>query len=97
MSYLGPHVHFAIMEDYDEVYGYLANDTYPSGYNKNQRRVLRRKCLSHFKASGGILYYSKTTSGERNWRVVVKTVAEKKRILEACHSDEQGRIYVVHY
>ncbi len=26
----------------------------------------------------------------------MKTVAEKKRILEACHSDQQGRIYVVH-
>ena len=85
MSYQGPHAPFLdVMEDYDIVYDYLMKAAYPSGCSKNQRRVLRRRCIDHFKVSGGILYYSKTTSGtdKRDWRNVVKTVADKKRILE---------------
>ena len=94
MSYQGPHVPFLdVMEDYDIVYDYLMKAAYPSGCSKNQRRVMRRRCIDHFKVSGGILYYSKTTSGtdKRDWRIVVKTVADKKRILEACHSNHQGK------
>ena len=82
MSYQGPHVPFLdVMEDYDVVYDYLMKAAYPSGCSKNQRRVLRRRCIDHFKVSGGILYYSKTTSGtdNRDWRIVVKT---------DCHSSE---------
>ena len=30
---------------------------------------------------------------KREWRIVVKSVAEKKRIMEACHSNRQGKIW----
>ena len=84
------------MEDYEVVYAYLNSGTYPTGFSKNQRRALRRKCLEHFKVSAGTLYFSSESKSsikegkERKWKTAVRTVNEKKRILEACHSNRQG-------
>ena len=37
------------MEDYEEIYDFLSYGTYPTGFSKNQKRALRKKCNDHFK------------------------------------------------
>ena len=65
------------MEDYEAVYAYLNSGTYPTGFSKNQRRALRRKCLEHFKVSAGTLYFSSERKSsikegkERQWKTAV--------------------------
>ena len=44
--------------EYDHLYDYAAFRRYPTGSCKNQRRIIRRKCIEHFRADGGIVYYS---------------------------------------
>ena len=44
--------------EYDQLYEYVAFHQYPTGSSKNQHRIIRRKCLKHFRAEEGILYYS---------------------------------------
>ena len=71
------------MEDYEAVCDYLLRGTYPTGFSKNQRRVLRRKTLEHFELRGGILYYSGTSkqrAEEGIEKIVVKSNQDKKRI-----------------
>ena len=54
------------MEDY--IYMTLSSitfkreSTYPEAFDKNQRRVLRRKSQEHFKIDSGVLYYSNVSS-----------------------------------
>ena len=82
------------MDDYDAVYDYLNSGTYPTGFSKNQRRVLRRRCLEHFRVQSGIFYYSSTSKSrgaDRKWKMAVQSTAEKERVLRSCHSDEHGR------
>ena len=35
-------------EEYRQVYQFIANHSYPTGFAKNQKRVLRRKCQECF-------------------------------------------------
>ena len=81
------------MDDYEAVCDYLQYEKYPNGFSKNQRRVLRRKCLERFKLESGVLYYSSQpkTSTERAWRVTVKSRQEAERILQSCHADPHGK------
>ena len=44
--------------EYDHLYDYAAFSRYPTGSSKNQRRIIRRKCIEHFRAEDGVLYYS---------------------------------------
>ena len=46
------------MDDYEELYYFCSKQTYPTGFSKNQKRALRRKCQGKFKAERGCLYYS---------------------------------------
>ena len=44
--------------EYDPLYDYAAFRRYPTGSCKNQRHIIRHTCIEHFRAEGGILYYS---------------------------------------
>ena len=44
--------------EYDHLYNYSAYGQYPTGSSKNQRRIIRRKCIEHFRVEDGVLYYS---------------------------------------
>ena len=86
--------------EYDHLYDYAACRRYPTGSCKNQRRIIRRKCIEHFRAEGGILYYSavatsKVSEQDRNWKVVVRTEGERKRIIESCHSSPHGKCDII--
>ena len=37
------------MEEYDEIFEYLSSGTYPEEFEKNQKRMLRRKSIDHYK------------------------------------------------
>ena len=42
----------------DEYHDFITHHKYPTGYSKNQRRVIRRKCKEHLTVQDGILMYS---------------------------------------
>ena len=82
--------------EYDQLYDYVAFSRYPTGSSKNQRRIIRHKCIEHFRVKDGVLYYSAvgtskvSKSGscpDRTWKVVVRTEKERRRIIESCHSN----------
>ena len=88
--------------EYDQLYDYAAFHQYPTGSSKNQRRIIRRKCLEHFRAEDGVLYYSPVGtsqvsrgSPDRKWKIVVRTEDERRRIMESCHSSPHGRCYII--
>jgi len=76
----------------DHLYDYAAFGRYPTGSSKNQRRIIQRKCIKHFRAEDGVLYYSAvgTTQAascpDRNWKVMVRMEKERRRIIESCHT-----------
>ena len=45
-------------EEYRHVYEFIANHSYPTGFSKNQKRILRRKCQERFCIRSGLLYYA---------------------------------------
>ncbi len=86
--------------EYDYVFTYVVDGSYPDGYTKNERRSLRRKCNCHFMVQDGMLYYSSADvtkhspdKTKRGWRMVVRTERERRRIIESCHSSNQGKIH----
>ena len=46
--------------EYNHLYdlNYAAFSHYPTGSSKNQRYIIRRKCIEHFRTEDGVLYYS---------------------------------------
>ena len=80
----------ASMEDYECIFTYLESGIYPAGLSKNEKRNLRRKCNENFKVENGQLYYRRsnrcTTQEECEWKLCIKTVEEKQRVLRSCHS-----------
>ena len=94
--------------EYDQLYEYAAFHRYPTGSSKNQRRIIRRRCLEHFRAEDGVLYYSSVGSSkvsqlasdspDRKWKIVVRSEEERRRIMESCHSSPHGRaVWSVYY
>ena len=90
------------MEDYDEVYSFWQDNTYPNGLSKNEKRNFRRKCNENFFVREGQLYHRKSTRDDRklrptvveaSGRLCIKTAEEKLRILKACHSSEIGTYF----
>ena len=82
--------------EYIEIYNFLALRRYPTGSSKNTKRILRRKNTENFRVKRGILFYSKIPKSRaagkrRQWRQVPRTVEEQRRILQACHSENEGR------
>lgn len=47
------------------------------------------------------MYYRKTKDGkgaaEETWRVVIRTLEEKERIMESCHAGVGGIFNSIHY
>ena len=60
-------------EEYRQVYDFIANHSYPTGFSKNQKRVLRRKCQERFCVRRGLLYYA---CDDQNWRQVARSVED---------------------
>ena len=44
--------------EYDHLYNYAAFSHYPTGSSKNQHCIIQHKCIEHFCAEDGVLYYS---------------------------------------
>ena len=82
--------------EYDHLYDYAAYNRYPTGSSKNQRRIIRRKCIEHFRAENGVLYYSAVGTSKavsyplREWVIVIRTEKERTKIFESCHSSPHG-------
>ena len=74
-------------QDYEDIFQYLLTRKYRPDCSKNQRRIIRRRAKEHFKLKNGRLFYSsgKTRAGSK-WRLVIKEMNERKRILASCHS-----------
>ena len=78
--------------EYDQLYEYATFHRYPTGSSKNQRRIIWRRCLEHFRAEDGILYYSSvgtskvsqlaSDSPDRKWKIVVHSEEERRRIMD---------------
>lgn len=91
------------MEDYDDVYKFVKEGVYPSGYSKNEKRNFRRKCIENFMIKDSQLYYHPhSRSGKssaatiQDWRLCIKTEEEKEKVFISCHSSATGiqnRIY----
>ena len=85
--------------EYDHLYDYAAFSRYPTGFSKNQCHIIRRKCIEHFRAEDGVLYYSASkvsksaSCQDRTWKIVVRTEEERRRIIESCHSSPHGKYY----
>lgn len=79
-------------EDYDAIFNYLWRNQYPIGFDKSQKRALRRKA-SNYKAENGNLYYraSSNARGPREWKQVPRSVEDRNRILVACHALPEGK------
>ena len=82
--------------DYDNIYEFLLYHRYPTGFSKNQKRILRRKSQEHFRVKQGLLFYSRVprskTHGHRDWKQVPRTAQDQERIIEACHSSLEGKL-----
>ena len=81
--------------EYDAVYNFLQHHRYPDGFDKAQKRALRRKANDHFRVSKGLLLYCRkktaTSRGEpRAWKQVPRSAADRLRILETCHASVEG-------
>jgi hypothetical protein len=79
-----------------DVENYLLRGDYPPCYSKEQKNNLRRKCRNNFRLEDGILKY-KTSSRKHDaekdcWRICVRTVEEKYRVLESCHAGMEGEL-----
>ena len=83
--------------EYDHLYNYLACGVYPTGSSKNQRRIIHRKCIEHFRVEDDVLYHSTRKASktarvaDREWRIVVWTEKERIRIIKSCHGSSHGR------
>ncbi len=77
-----------IMDDFKGVYEFCAHHNYPAGSSKNEKRSLRRKCQTHFKAENGALYYR--AKELLQWKQVPRDREHISRILESCHSSLEG-------
>ena len=90
-------------KDYEDIFRYLVLKSYPNDASKNQKRILRRRAKEHYKIRSGKLLYSargKTKAldrgrSSRDWKIVVKTKEERRKVLESCHSGSGGQPYFI--
>jgi hypothetical protein len=64
-------------EEYRQVYEFIANHKYPTGFSKNQKRILRRKCQDSFCIRSGLLHY---VGDDKKWRQVARSVEDRDDI-----------------
>ena len=86
-------------ERYKELVEYLrgtqhGRPTYPLGFTTNQKRGLRQQAAC-FEEKDGVLFHSSTDScaERKRLRRVVVAVAEKNRLIQACHDGINGGHY----
>ena len=79
-------------EKYRRIFAFLALHRYPSGFKKNEKRILRRKCLKHYCVKRGLLMYSRMSTNDakkkhlnQQWRQVPQSKEDKEGILHSCH------------
>ena len=76
-------------EEYRHVYEFIANHSYPTGFSKNQKIVLRRKCQERFcirsTCMGFSIMCARISSGGRQ---VAESVEDRER---SCHSSAEGK------
>ena len=79
---------------------HLLNGVYPPSFSKNEKCSLRRRCRNNFKLEDGILMYqsrNRNSTSEETWRICVRTVKEKIRVLRSCHAGMEGIIVSINY
>lgn len=81
--------------EYDTLYTYLSKGVYPSNYDANKKRMLRRKA-ENFRIDNGELFYVGRKKGDKSRRVI-KTEEERRRILENCHGQTEGKFLLFLY
>ena len=88
-----------IEKRYKELVEYLrvtqhGRPTYPLGFTTNQKRGLRQQAAC-FEEKDGVLFHSSTDScaERKRLRRVVVAVAEKNRLIQACHDGIDGGHY----
>ena len=81
-------------EEYRHVYNFLVSHCYPTGFSKNQKRILRRKCQERYCVKSGLLYYGVTRDDDddQQWRQVARSVEDRERIMKSCHSSAEGKV-----
>ena len=77
-------------EEYRRIYEFLVNHSYPTGFSKNQKRILRIKCQQRFRFRSGLLDYA---CEDQKWRQVARSVEDRERIVQ---SYQLGLSYVRH-
>ena len=82
----------AMDSDLQAVEQYLRAGVYPSGFSKGEKVNLRRKCRNNYKFEDGVLLFRKCIGRQAGgeWRICVRTVEDKKRILQSCHGETAG-------
>lgn len=78
-------------DEYDAVFEYLRTKRYPMALkDKNSKRNFRRKVMDNYKIEDDQLHYHK--KGCEDWKKVPQTQRERKRVIEACHTETGGNI-----
>ena len=79
------------MEDgqYAAISGYLEHRTYPAGFTKSQKFILRRSCKNYKLLQGKLYYKEQIEDGTDCDRLVVKR-SEADRIFLECHLTAGG-------
>ena len=76
-------------EQYAAIIGYLDNQSYPAGYVKSQKFVLRRSCKT-YKMQQGKLYYVDTAKDGTTFDRIVLQKNEIDRVFLECHLTAGG-------
>ena len=76
-------------EQYAAIVGYLDNQSYPAGYTKTQKFVLRRSCKT-YKMQQGKLYYVDTAKDGTTFDRIVLQKNEIDRVFLECHLTAGG-------
>ena len=74
---------------YAAIVGYLDNQSYPAGYTKTQKFVLRRSCKT-YKMQQGKLYYVDTAKDGTTFDRIVLQKNEIDRVFLECHLTAGG-------
>ena len=76
-------------EQYAAITGYLEHGTYPAGYTKSQKFVLRRSCKNYRMVKDKLFYKDQNQDGTNLDRLVLKG-SETDRVFLECHLTAGG-------
>ena len=74
------------IQEYDAIFQFIRNHQYPPDFDKDQKRVLRRKARK-YRIDNARLMYQKTVG---SWKEVPRSIEERDRILKLCHATPAG-------